>query len=454
MKDRLHEALKRSTADYAEIRFETLDTTGLGYRGTEVEQASTSCHAGGIVRACTKGGWGLATFETLDDLPRKVEEACRCAALVGKETTQLADAGAPEDAIVRAELVRDFRGVPLDEKLKLVTDYNNVILKTDPAIESTRVMYNESFRTVHYASSQGAYYQEERPRVTLMLMAVARDGALVQRAHDSVSSAIDYGVVLGQEATADDVARRAVALLTAPMCDGGTCTVLLNQALAGVFAHEAFGHLSEADFLYENPQMRELMYLGRPMGVQALNIVDDGSLGRTIGTQCFDDEGTPTGKTDLIRDGMLAGHLHSRETAAKMGARPTGNARAEKRDMPPVVRMTNTYIEAGEQSFDALLSGIDRGIYALDMIGGQTMLEMFTFSAAYGYRIENGQVGELIRDVTLSGNVFETLHRIDGFGNDLLIRETGGMCGKNGQAAPVTFGSPHLRVRDVVVGGK
>ena len=454
MKDRLHEALKRSTADYAEIRFETLDTTGLGYRGREVEQAATSRFAGGIVRACTKGGWGLATFETLDDLPRKVEEACRCAALVGKDTTQLAEAGAPSDAEIRAEMVRDFRGVPLDEKLKLVTAYNDIILQTDPAIESTRVIYNDSFRTVHFASSQGACFMEERPYVMLLLMAVARDGSLVQRALDSVSSAVDYGAVLGLETTADEVARRAVDLLKAPTCEGGTCTVLLNQMLGGVFAHEAFGHLSEADFLYENEKMRELMHLGRPMGVPALNIVDDGSLGRSIGTHRFDDEGTPTGKTYLIQEGVLAGHLHSRETAAKMGARPTGNARAERRDVPPIVRMTNTYIENGDQSFEQLIAGIDRGIYAIDNIGGQTMLEMFTFSAAYGYRIENGKVCELIRDVTLSGNVFETLNRIDGFGNDLHIVEKGGACGKYGQAAPVTFGAPHLRIRDVVVGGQ
>jgi len=454
VKDRLHEALKRSTADYAEVRFETLDTTALGYRGKEVEQASTSRFAGGIVRACVRGGWGLATFETLDDLPRKVEEACRCAALVGKETTQLAETAAPDDVTVPAQLIHDFRGVPLDEKLKLVTNYNDLILQTDPAIESTGVSYSESFRTVHFASSQGAYYMEERPRVTLRLMAVARDGSLVQRAHESMSSAVDYHVVLGREAKAEEVAQRAVALLKAPPCEGGAYTVLLNRELAGVFAHEAFGHLSEADFLYENPQMRELMHLGRPMGVKALNIVDDGSLGRTIGTQRYDDEGTPTGKTYLIKDGVLVGHLHSRETAAKMEARPTGNARAEKRDVPPIVRMTNTYVEAGEQSFNELAAGIDRGIYALSHFGGETVLEMFTFSAAYGYRIENGKVGELMRDITLTGNVFETLNHIDGFGNDLEIVESAGACGKYGQMAPVTLGSPHLRIHDVVVGGK
>jgi len=251
------------------------------------------------------------------------------------------------------------------------------------------------------------------------------------------------------------VGKRAAALLKAPPCEGGTYTVVLDQGLGGVFAHEAFGHLSEADFLYENRKMRELMRIGRAMGAEQLHIVDDGSMGRLIGTHAFDDEGTVTGKTDLIRNGALVGHLHSLETAAKMGEKPTGNARALGRGDRPIVRMTNTYIEAGERTFEELLAGVDRGIYACDMFGGQTMMEMFTFSAAYGYRIENGQVGEMIRDVVLTGNVFQTLHSIDGFGNDLKILEKTGGCGKGGQSPlPVTFGSPHLRIRDVVVGGK
>ena len=117
--------------------------------------------------------------------------------------------------------------------------------------------------------------------------------------------------------------------------------------------------------------------------------------------------------------------------------------------------MTNTYIEAGKLSFEDLIKDIDKGIYACRNHGGQTMMEMFTFSAAHAYRIENGQIGELVRDVTLTGNVFETLKNMDGFADDLRIRETGGGCGKGGQSPlPVTLGSPHLRIRNVVVGGR
>ncbi len=453
VRDRLSDALKGCKADYAEIRFEMNDTSGIAYRGEEVETASSSRMSGGIVRACVKGGWGVAVFDSLDDLKFQVAEACRCARLVGREETQLAETERV-DAECPAEFQRDPRGVSLDEKLKLIGRYNDIILKADPAIESSHVLYGERFSTVHFASTRGSYFMEERPRITLVFIAIARNGALVQRAHESVSSAVTYDVVEGLEEKVQQTACRAAALLAAPTCEGGKYTVILDQELGGVFAHEAFGHLSEADHLYENPKMRELMYLGREMGVGQLNIIDDGSMGRLIGTNRFDDEGTPTQKTYLVKDGVLVGHLHSLETAGKMNAKPTGNARAVGRGHQPIVRMTNTYIEGGEKSFEELIADVDRGIYACGMMGGQTMMEMFTFSAAYGYRIEKGQPGELIRDVVLTGNVFETLHAMDGFGDDMKICELGGGCGKGSQAPlAVTHGSPHLRIRDIVVGG-
>jgi len=454
MKDRLSEALKRSTADYAEIRVETEERTWLTYRGREMDASGASAFSGGIVRACTRGGWGVVAFDSLEDLEAHVEEACRCAALVGREKTELAEV-APVDAARPAALERDFRGVSLDDKLRLISGYNDILLGAGPSIESSRVIYSDAFRTVHFASSRGTYFMEERPRVTCVLAATARDGALVQRAHDSVGSATTYDVVVGLEAKAREVGERAQALLKAPKVEGGPQTVILNPLMGGVFIHEAFGHLSEADFLYENPKMRDLMVLGREMGPPSLNAVDDGTIDRTIGSLSFDDEGTPASKTYLIKEGKLAAHLHSIETAAKMGEKPTGNARAVRREFPPVVRMTNTYIENGDLSREELFAGVDRGVYACDAFGGQTEFEMFTFSAAYGYRIENGQVGELVRDVVLTGNVFETLQAIDGIADDLSIDESAGGCGKMNQGPlPVGTGSPHIRIRDVVIGGE
>lgn len=452
IKDRLFEALKKSTADYCEVRYETEEGAGMSFRGKEVESAGMASVAGGIVRACTKGGWGVVKFDSLDTLEHQVKEACVCAALVGREKTILADVP-PVNVEKRAVLKNDFRGASYDEKLKVIEKYNSIILNT-PSIESTGVSYRERFRTVYFASTRGNYFMEERPMVSCSYHAIARAGSLVQQSFDSVSSTNDYRVVFGQEEKAKVVADRAAALLKAPPCEGGTYTVILDQQLAGVFIHEAFGHLSEGDCIYENPQMIEMMKLGKEIAPKNFNVIDDGSIPNQTGTQFVDDEGTPTRKNYLIKNGVLAGHLHSLETAGKMGEQPTGNARAVRRGFPPIVRMTNTYVDNGTTPVEELFAGVDRGIYACEAFGGQTMLEMFTFSAGYGYKIENGKKGELIRDVMLSGNVFGTLKSIDGIGNDLRMPQKGGGCGKGGQSPlPVGDYSPHLRIQNVVVGG-
>jgi TldD protein len=226
--------------------------------------------------------------------------------------------------------------------------------------------------------------------------------------------------------------------------------------MTGVFTHEAFGHLSEADFVYENPQMQEIMVLGKRFGVDGLNIIDDGSLTGGLGTHRYDYEGTAARKNYLIQDGTLVGRLHSRETAAKMGEQPTGNARAVHFQHPPIVRMTNTYIDKGESNFDEMIRDIDLGVYAINSIGGQTAMEMFTFSAAYGYMIRDGQVAELVRDVVLTGNVFDTLMNIDKIGDTVSWESNGpGGCGKGEQAPLKTgVGGPHIRIQNCVVGGK
>lgn len=453
LKNRLFEALKQSAADYADIRFETRDSTSVSYRGHEPEHVGSGVFCGGIARACIKDGWGIVTFDSIDNIETQLKKACAHAALVGTGTTQLADTPVINEEI-KAVMDRDFREVPLDSKLDTIAKYNNIVLATDNVI-SSRLAYSDMFRTVYFASSSGSYFMEERPLVRFHCSAVARKGNLVQTAHDSIASAKTYDIVLNLEQRVKQTARQAVKLLDAEPCKGGKYTVIIDRELGGVFAHEAFGHLSEADFLYENPKMKDLMRPGRVMGAKNLNIIDDGSIPGLIGTHKFDDEGVPTRKTYLIKNGMLEGHLHSKGTAAKMSATPTGNARAIGRSYPPIVRMTNTYITGGKSSLNDLTRDIENGIYACGMQGGQTMMEMFTFSAAHGFLIKNGEITDtLVRDVVLTGNVFETLHNIEGIADDMKIFEKAGGCGKGGQSPlPVTFGAPHMRIRDVTVGG-
>jgi TldD protein len=152
---------------------------------------------------------------------------------------------------------------------------------------------------------------------------------------------------------------------------------------------------------------------------------------------------------------VLVGRLHNRETAAKMGEPPTGNARALSYRHPPIVRMTNTAIAPGSTSFEDMIADIELGVYACDAYGGQTELENFSFSSGYAYMIRNGEIAEMVKDVILAGNLFETLMSIDAIGSDFEWTKTGGGCGKGGQSGlPVAMGAPHIRIQNVVIGGR
>jgi TldD protein len=456
MKDRIEVALRSSKADYTEIRLEERETTSVSYRGAELENAGAIIDAGGIVRCmCKDGGWGIATFNDRDDLIAKVDQAYQCAKVVqAEEPIELAPTPVAEDHLT-VTLAHDFRGVSLADKKALAEGYNRIVRGYSDKIVDTVVGYRDLFSRVHFANSEGTWIEEERPEVGLILVAIARDGNNIQQAIESCAAQKGLDFVQNHETLAQTVAGRAVDLLSAETVVGGQYPVVVNPMLGGVFIHEAFGHLSESDFIYENPRAREMMVLGRRFGQDILNVFDDGALPGLRGTHKYDDEGTPTRRNDLIKNGILVGRLHSRETAAKMGESPTGNARAINYRYAPIVRMTNTAIKNGMTPFEDMIKDIKLGIYACDAYGGNTELESFSFSSGYAYMIRDGQIAEMVKDVILAGNLFTTLMNIDAIGNDFEWIQGAGGCGKGGQyPLPVAFGAPHVRIQNVVIGGK
>ena len=455
MKDRLLQALKVHNVDYADIRIEDKLNSWVNFRGKDLDTIGSSRTLGGIVRALYRGGWGYATFNDLEDLEKRVREACEIAHLVGKEETLFAPVDSVE-ADIPAQLVKDFREIPLAEKKALMEEYNQIILGFHEKVETSDVRYSDAFRTIWFANSEETYTREEIPDVNMITTAVARKDDIVQRGFEMSGGFDGYQSVENFHDKVRHATQRAVNLLDAPPVKGGTYTVVSNPNMTGVFTHEAFGHLSEADFVYENNRMKEIMVLGTRFGGEDLNIIDDGTHPGGLGTHHYDYEGVPTRKKYLIKDGILVGRLHSRETAGKMDEPVTGNARAVYFQHPPLVRMTNTYIEARKNHFEDMIKDIKLGVYACDMVGGQTAMEMFTFSAAYGYMIRDGQLAELVRDVVLTGNVFETLKNIDLIGDDLSFSPNGpGGCGKGGQyPLRVGMGGPHIRIQGCLVGGQ
>ena len=456
MRDQIQAALKHSQADYTEIRIEEKETTRVAFRGRDLELANANIDKGGIVRCLIKNkGWGVATFNNLDDLLTKVDQAYQCARVASvPEPVELAQVE-PVEQVTSVAMKRDFRDVPLSEKKALAERYNQVLLGHGDKIIDTQAVYSDSFSHLILANSEGTYIEQERPSVVVGGTAIARDGDNVQQAHNSYSNTQGYEFVLDQDEMVSMVARHAVELLAARPVKAGQYTVVANQMLAGVFIHEAFGHLSEADFVYENPKAREMMTLGRRFGKGLLNAFDDGSIPDLRGTTLYDDEGVPARRNWLIKDGVLVGRLHSRQTAAKMGESASGNARAINYRFAPIVRMTNTAIDNGTSSFDEIINDIELGIYACDAYGGQTQLENFSFSSGYAYMIRNGKLAEMVKDVILAGNLFNTLENIDAIGNDFKWCNTGGGCGKGNQyPLPVGMGAPHIRIQNVVIGGE
>ena len=448
----LAETLKKYHADYIEAHLEESQAGYIAYRGRELDSIGRSTAIGGNIRAMVKGAWGFVSFNDLDGLANKVELAVKQAQFAGSDKSQLAPIEPVVDTVL-SEQEKNPVSIPLAEKKLLLDEYNDIIWRT-PKLQTSIIGYGDSYRKFIFLNSSGSYIEQDRCDITLRLSAIATEGNEVQQVGLSLGSRGDFTAIQGLHNKVAEMARHAVALLSTPQVKGGEYTVVLDPVLAGVFAHEAFGHLSESDFVYENEQLRQIMTLGKQFGDKLLNIVDDPTRPGLRGSYNYDDEGVPATRTYLIREGKLVGRLHSRETAAKMGEKPTGHGRAINYRYPPIVRMGNTYIEPDSASFEDIIADIKEGVYAKNWYGGTTSMEMFTFSAGEAYMIRNGKIAEPLRPVVLTGNVFTTLANIDAIGNDLEMNEGGG-CGKGEQSPlPVSNGSPHIRIQRCLVGGR
>lgn len=235
----------------------------------------------------------------------------------------------------------------------------------------------------------------------------------------------------------------------AKQIEAGEYVAVLSPVVAGVFAHESFGHKSEADFMIGDESMKEEWQIGKKVGSDILSIVDTGDI-EGSGYVPFDDEGTKFTKTYLIKNGVLAGRLQDSTTASLLCEETTGNGRAMNFEFEPIPRMTNTYIEGGDKTFEELIAEIKDGIYIKDLAHGSGM-STFTIAPTISYRIRDGKIAEPVKISVVTGNVFETLNLIDGLSKEVeLFSFVVGGCGKFEQSPlPVGFGGPYVRVKNL-----
>jgi TldD protein len=324
-------------------------------------------------------------------------------------------------------------------------------------VAQVTVGYVEGRRIVEIYNSEGVAASDDRTRIRLSAQVVARREAngdsRVETGTDTRGGHAGYELLADDpEQVATSAARKALTMLDAVEAPTGRLPVVVGNGFGGVLLHEAVGHGLEADAV----QKRASVYagkLGEQLAERGVTAYDDGRLANEWGSDGIDDEGVPTRRTTVISDGRLTSYLYDLIRARADGVESTGNGRRESFRHLPVPRMTNTYFAPGEASPEELIESIDSGLYAVSFGGGQVEPATgdFVFGVSEGYLIEGGKVTAPVRGATLVGNGLEALAAIDGIAGDLRIAT--GYCGKAGQRVAAGVGQPHVRIRELTVGG-
>lgn len=315
--------------------------------------------------------------------------------------------------------------------------------------------------TVLIAASDGTFAGDVRPLVRMTITAhVAENGKREQAsAGGGGRCAYDMFTTLENGETrieqyAREAVRQALVRLEAEEAPAGTMPVVLGAGWPGVLLHEAVGHGLEGDFNRKGTSTYSGK-IGNKVASELCTIVDDGTMAGRRGSLSMDDEGTPSGHNTLIKDGVLVGYMQDKLNAELSGNKPTGNGRRESFAHLPMPRMTNTYMQPGNDEPADIISSVDDGVYAVNFSGGQVDITSgnFVFSASEAYRIRGGKVAEPVKGATLIGNGPNVLEQVSMVGHDLALDTGIGVCGKDGQSVPVGVGQPTLRVDALTVGG-
>jgi TldD protein len=452
--DRVLERALARGGDFAELYAEDRRGFALSLDDRRVERPQGGSERGAGVRVVRGESTYYGYVDGLDegDLLRVADsvaeavrgEARRPAALGPLERSDGHPVAEPPQSVAasdKAELLR-----ACDERARSAGD----------EITQVRVSYAEAERRVEIFGSEGRAAADARTRVRLGVQVVARRGEHVETGTDTRGGHGGYEVLGvaegGHEEVAAKAAGKALAMLDARDAPTGRLPVVVGNGFGGVLLHEAVGHGLEADAI----QKRASIYagkLGDRVAEPFVTAYDDGRRTGEWGSDGIDDEGTPTRRTTIVEEGRLSSYLYDLVRARRDGVASTGNGRRESFRYVPVPRMTNTFFAAGEATPEELIGELSRGLYAVSFGGGQVEPATgdFVFGVSEGYLIEDGEVTAPVRGATLVGNGLEALRAVDGIARDLEIAT--GFCGKAGQSVPAGVGQPHVRIRELTIGG-
>ena len=347
--------------------------------------------------------------------------------------------------------------IPFAEKVALCQAIDAAARARDPRVAQVSVSLAASWSVIDIVRADGFVAHDVRPLVRLGIQIVAQDGNRRETGHHGLGGRYLYDDLFRPETwnRAIDIAlAQALTNLESVAAPAGEMPVVLGPGWPGVLLHEAVGHGLEGDFNRKGTSAFSGR-IGERVAAPGVTVVDDGAIGSRRGSLTIDDEGTPTRRNVLIEDGILKGYIQDRLNARLMGVEPTGNGRRESFAHAPMPRMTNTFMLAGNDNPDELVSRVGDGIYAKSFGGGQVDITSgkFVFSGTEAYRLRGGKIAGPIKGATLIGDGPTVLTRIRGIGNDLELDEGVGICGKGGQSIPAGVGQPTLLIDGLTVGG-
>jgi len=448
----LAEALS-SGGRFAELFAEIRSSTSIRLDDGKIEEVVSGRDRGAGVRVFHGDAQAYAFSNRLE--PNALLEAARVAAGAVRESgrgVRVVDLrrGEPYRHVVEEPV----HTVSVDRKVGWLREADDAARSLDPSVRQVMGSYADSRQEVLVATSEGLWAEEERPRVRLVIQVVASRDGVMQTGHEGPGGLTGAELLrrFPPAQTGERAARQAVAMLDGNPSPAGEMAVVLGPGGGGILFHEACGHGLEADHVQKDASIFKGK-LGQRLASSLVIGVDDGTIPSAWGSFAVDDEGTPAHRTVLFEGGELIGYLYDRFCADRDGVQSTGNGRRQSYAHLPIPRMSNSSILSGSDRADDIIASTSRGVYAKTLGGGQVNPATgdFVFGVSEGYLIEDGRITSPVRGANLIGNGPQILAAIDGVADDFETRD--GVCGKEGQGAPVSNGSPTVRIARMTVGG-
>lgn len=451
----ISEALSKG-GDYADLFFEHTFSNNISLRDGEVNRAGSNIDYGVGVRVISGDQTGYAYVENADlKAMLKAAQTAASIATINKShnPVEIKDVQFPNYYKVKKE----WLDVSVADKKEFVQKLNDLIFKLDPRVIKASVSLSDATSYILFFNSEGTLTWDYRPMCVMYGSCTMEQNGKIENGYSS--RAYRKGFEFLSDNLVETLAKEAVAqtslMFEAIRPKGGEMPVVMGAGSSGILLHEAIGHTFEADFNRKNVSIFSDQ-LGKKICSPQINVVDDGTIENARGSINFDDEGTESQKTYIVKDGILESYLHDRISAKHYNIHSTGNGRRQSFRYAPVPRMRVTYMESGNTAEADMITSVKQGIFVDNFTNGQVQIGAgdFTFFVKTGYLIENGKLTQPIKDINIIGNGPKALADITMVGNNLKIDEGAWTCGKDGQGVPVGQGLPSVLISSLTVGGE